>query len=83
MLLEAAEQKRTLDLLANPAGDTQARRIEQAQRNAEIIQRVNPDVLLLNEFDYVSGQAGNEAIDLFRTNFLSVPQTIPAYRAWA
>ncbi|MBC8116773.1 MAG: endonuclease/exonuclease/phosphatase family protein [Candidatus Saccharimonas sp.] len=60
--------------LANPAGNTEARRIEQAQRNAEIIQRVNPDVLLLNEFDYVTGQGGNEAIDLFRTNFLAAPQ---------
>ena len=37
---------------------------------AEIIQRTRPDVLLINEFDYVPG---NVAIDLFRDNYLEVP----------
>jgi predicted extracellular nuclease len=39
----------------------------QAKAVAEIIQRVRPDVLLLNEFDY---DEGREAIDLFRQNYL-------------
>lgn len=41
----------------------------QAATVAEIIQRTRPDVLLLNEFDYVPG---NAAIDLFRDNYLEV-----------
>jgi len=60
--------------LADPAGNPEARRIEQAQRDAEIIQRVNPDVLFLNEFDYVTGEGGYEAVDLFSTNFVAAPQ---------
>ncbi len=36
---------------------------------AEIIQRVRPDVLLINEFDFDSG---NVALDGFQTNYLSV-----------
>ena len=43
----------------------------QAKRVAEIIQRVNPDVLLINEFDFV---VNNEAVDLFRTNYLEMTQ---------
>lgn len=39
---------------------------------AEIIQRVRPDVLLLNEFDYDSD---SKAIDLFQRNFLEVSQS--------
>jgi hypothetical protein len=42
----------------------------QAATVAEIIQRTRPDVLLINEFDYVPG---NVAIDLFRDNYLEVP----------
>ena len=42
----------------------------QADAVAEIIQRPNPDVLLINEFDYV---AGGEALRLFQDNYLSVP----------
>ncbi len=38
---------------------------------AEIIQRVNPDVLLLNEFDF---DEGGVAIELFRRNYLEVSQ---------
>ena len=38
---------------------------------AEIIQRVRPDVLLMNEFDYDSD---SKSIDLFQRNFLEVSQ---------
>ena len=43
------------------SGDSQIRSI------AEIIQRTNPDVLLINEFDY---SANNSAVDLFQSNYL-------------
>ena|GEM_PF-45076 len=43
----------------------------QAQTVAEIIQRNAPDVLLINEFDFV---AGNQAVDLFRDNYLEIGQ---------
>jgi hypothetical protein len=36
---------------------------------AEIIQRVRPDILLVNEFDY---EPGGAALDLFRENYLEV-----------
>jgi len=42
----------------------------QASLIAETIQRVNPDVLLINEFDYV---AEGQAAELFRDNYLAVP----------
>lgn len=44
---------------------------EQAKVIAEIIQRVNPDVLLINEFDF---DAAGEAAALFQENYLSVSQ---------
>ena len=43
----------------------------QAAAVAEIIQRTRPDIVLLNEFDYVEGLA---AVDLFRDNYLAVSQ---------
>lgn len=43
----------------------------QAQAVAEIIQRTNPDVLLINEFDY--DEAG-QAAQLFQDNYLAVSQ---------
>jgi 3-phytase/alkaline phosphatase D len=43
----------------------------QARTVAEIIQRNNPDVLLVNEFDF---DAGGEAAQLFQENYLSVGQ---------
>ncbi|GAA1059183.1 endonuclease/exonuclease/phosphatase family protein [Agromyces bracchium] len=43
----------------------------QAKTVAEIIQRANPDIVLLNEFDYVEGGV---AVDLFRENYLEVSQ---------
>jgi hypothetical protein len=42
----------------------------QAATVAEIIQRVRPDVLLINEFDF---DAGGTAARLFQENYLSVP----------
>jgi hypothetical protein len=43
----------------------------QIRNVAEIIQRVRPDVLLLNEFDFVPD---GEAVRLFQSNYLSVSQ---------
>ncbi|MGD9535622.1 MAG: endonuclease/exonuclease/phosphatase family protein [Alphaproteobacteria bacterium] len=43
----------------------------QARAVAEIVQRVDPDILLLNEFDF---DAGGVAADLFRQNYLEVSQ---------
>ncbi|HKH08857.1 MAG TPA: endonuclease/exonuclease/phosphatase family protein [Agromyces sp.] len=43
----------------------------QAKTVAQIIQRVNPDIVLLNEFDYVPDDV---AVDLFRDNYLEVSQ---------
>jgi hypothetical protein len=44
---------------------------QQARTVAEIIQRSHPDVLLINEFDYVEG---GQAAELFRDNYLEVSQ---------
>jgi hypothetical protein len=43
----------------------------QAAAVAETIQRTNPDVVLVNEFDYVEG---GQAAELFRENYLAVGQ---------
>jgi Endonuclease/Exonuclease/phosphatase family len=43
----------------------------QAKAVAEVIQRLDPDVLLINEFDF---DAGHVALDLFQDNYLSVSQ---------
>ena len=51
--------------------DLSTRDDAQAATVAEIVQRERPDVLLLNEFDYVPDHA---AADLFRTNYLEVSQ---------
>ena len=51
--------------------DLSAPENEQAQTVAEIIQRVNPDVLLINEFDFDSD---GEAAQLFQENYLGVSQ---------
>lgn len=44
----------------------------QAKAVAEVIQRARPDVLLINEFDYVSQR---RAVNLFRDNYLAVGQS--------
>jgi hypothetical protein len=43
----------------------------QARTVAEVIQRADPDVVLLNEFDFVEGEV---AVDLFRANYLEIGQ---------
>ena len=43
----------------------------QARTVAEVIQRTDPDVVLLNEFDY---DAAHRSVDLFRENYLEVSQ---------
>jgi PKD repeat protein len=43
----------------------------QVRKVAEIIQRINPDVILLNEFDYVEN---NAAVDFLKSNYLEVSQ---------
>jgi hypothetical protein len=57
--------------LSNPDATTppQSIRVQQAKNVAEVIQRVRPDVLLINEFDFEPA-----AVDLFRDNFLEVSQ---------
>jgi hypothetical protein len=44
---------------------------QQARNAAETIQRVRPDVVLINEFDY---DAAGQAMQLFQDNYLSVTQ---------
>lgn len=44
---------------------------EQARKVAEVIERNRPDVMLVNEFDYVPD---NAAANAFRTNYLQHPQ---------
>jgi len=44
---------------------------ERLRKLAEVLQRVRPDVLLLNEFDY---QEGVDAAGLFNRNYLAVSQ---------
>jgi endonuclease/exonuclease/phosphatase family metal-dependent hydrolase len=44
---------------------------EQARKIAEVIERVRPEILLLNEFDY---DEGHRAAELFRTKYLAVSQ---------
>ena len=44
---------------------------EQARKIAEVIQRVRPDILLLNEFDY---DESGRAAELFLTKYLAVGQ---------
>jgi myo-inositol-hexaphosphate 3-phosphohydrolase len=54
----------------NPNNDAATQlRVNQAKTVAEIIQRNNPDILLINEFDYAPA-----AVDLFKQNFLQISQ---------
>ncbi|MEO6652798.1 MAG: endonuclease/exonuclease/phosphatase family protein, partial [Ilumatobacteraceae bacterium] len=55
----------------DPTTSVESTRRWQAANVAEVIQRTRPDVVLINEFDY---DAGGEAIDLFRSNYLAVGQ---------
>jgi hypothetical protein len=59
--------------LSDPTVDDQFRR--QAKNVAEVIQRIRPDVLLVNEFDPLNNAAAEPGPeDLFRDNFLEVSQ---------
>jgi 3-phytase len=59
--------------LSDPTVDDQYRR--QAKNVAEVIQRIDPDVLLVNEFDPLDNMdAPSGPEDLFRDNFLEVSQ---------
>ena len=59
--------------LSNPNVNDQFRL--QAKNVAEVVQRVRPDVLLVNEFDPLNNAAAEPGPeDLFRTNFLEVSQ---------
>src|SRR3954462_589995 len=51
--------------------DLEAGDNEQARKIAEVIQRVRPDILLVNEFDY---DDSHKAAELFRTKYLGVGQ---------
>ncbi len=46
---------------------------DQPKRIAEIIQRINPDILLVNEFDYDSANP-TLALNRFHDNYLHIPQ---------
>lgn len=50
--------------------DLESKTDSQIKNVAEIIQRVNPDILLLQEFDYY----GNEQVQTFINDYLNVPQ---------
>jgi Endonuclease/Exonuclease/phosphatase family len=55
----------------DPTTSVVARRRWQAANVAEVIQRIRPDVLLINEFDY---DAGGVALAEFQDNYLGVSQ---------
>jgi endonuclease/exonuclease/phosphatase family metal-dependent hydrolase len=57
--------------LAQPLAAAPTPTRQQAANVAEVIQRVRPDVLLVNEFDY---DAGHDALRLFARNYLGVGQ---------
>jgi phosphodiesterase/alkaline phosphatase D-like protein len=54
-------------------GDLSTPNNSQAKAVAEIIQRNQPDVLLINEFDYVNADP-LQAVRLFQQNYLSIAQ---------
>ena len=68
----AIADTRAIGAADNPTRN-QALRIQQAKNAAEIIQRNNPDVLLINEFDFNTANP-NKAVELFINNFLKVGQ---------
>ena len=55
----------------DPAESVVALRRWQAANVAEVLQRVRPDVVLINEFDY---DAAGEAVEAFRRNYLEIGQ---------
>ena len=65
--LNRSSEGQLVQHLSNPGVDDVYRR--QIRNVAEVIQRVDPDVLLINEFDYAPA-----AVNLFKQNFLQVSQ---------
>ncbi|MDG4792630.1 endonuclease/exonuclease/phosphatase family protein [Micromonospora sp. WMMD1082] len=59
------------DTAGGLVADLSRRDNAQAANVAEVIQRVRPDVLLINEFDH---DPGGRALALFQDNYLSVPR---------
>jgi endonuclease/exonuclease/phosphatase family metal-dependent hydrolase len=51
--------------------DLEGGKNEQARKIAEIIERVRPDIMLLNEFDY---DEANKAAEIFRKEYVAVGQ---------
>jgi 3-phytase len=68
----AIADTRAIGAADNP-NRNQSLRIQQAKNAAEIIQRNNPDVLLINEFDFNTANP-NKSVELFINNFLKVGQ---------
>jgi phosphodiesterase/alkaline phosphatase D-like protein len=69
--LNRTAEGRLVTDLANPNADTAGTR--QAKAVAEIIQRNNPDVVLINEFDYDTANP-EQAVRLFLQNYLNQSQ---------
>jgi hypothetical protein len=65
--LNRSSEGQLVQHLSNPGVNDVFRR--QIRNVAEVIQRVDPDVLLINEFDYAPA-----AVNLFKQNFLQVSQ---------
>jgi Endonuclease/Exonuclease/phosphatase family len=65
--LNRGAEGQLVEHLSNPSVDDVFRR--QARNVAEVIQRIHPDVLLINEFDFDPA-----AVQLFHDNFLQVSQ---------
>ncbi|MDG6882615.1 3-phytase (myo-inositol-hexaphosphate 3-phosphohydrolase) [Phocoenobacter uteri] len=81
LLLNRAEQDMLLKRLAqnDPALTKEekatAQHVQQIRNVAEIVQRVRPDIFVLNEFDYnTRPEAGNIALKNFVNNYLAVAQ---------
>lgn len=53
------------------AADLSTGKDAQIRNVAEVIQRVNPDVLLINEFDF---DPSGKTVEMFQANYLSIPQ---------
>lgn len=56
---------------ANALASALAEQSQQIKNIAHVIQRVRPDVILLNEFDYIDAAKG---VDVFRKQYLAVAQ---------
>ncbi|WP_013334554.1 endonuclease/exonuclease/phosphatase family protein [Gloeothece verrucosa] len=77
--LSPNQQNGLIDALSigpnDPAYNTPGTLTYQARQIAEVIQRINPDIILLNEFNYNPANPVGAAT-LFQQNFLSVGQNV-------